>query len=255
MRAKRPVLYVGGGAISADACDGAPRARRADPHPGHARRSWAWALSRRTTRCRSDMLGMHGDVLRQHGRAQIRLPDRGRRPLRRPRHRQPRPFAPQAKIIHIDIDPSSISKNIKVDVPIVGDARRVLAQLVEAVRRRRPLAGRPVREARRPVARARSPSGSTSSPFRYDWNDDVIKPQYVDRGDLQAHQGRGDHRRPAWASTRCGPPSTTASSHPRTWFTSGGLGTMGYGLPAAMGAQVGQPGQAPSSTSTATAPS
>ena len=113
------------------------------------------------------MLGMHGGYARTR-RSRMRLPDRGRRPVRRPRHRQPGQFAPQAKIIHIDIDPSSISKNIKVHVPIVGDARRVLAQLVEAVRQES--AGQATslaREAREQWLRQLG-QWQQKHPFRYD---------------------------------------------------------------------------------------
>src|SRR2546425_8181641 len=88
-------------------------------------------------------------------------------------------FAPHAEIVHIDIDPSSISKNIKVDVPIVGDCRRVLRALVEAVREELkddvPAA---TREGRKAWA-ARIAEWRDKFPLRYDWSDDVIKPQYV----------------------------------------------------------------------------
>src|SRR5262249_57784027 len=88
-------------------------------------------------------------------------------------------FAPNAEIVHIDIDPSSISKNIKVGVPIVGDCRRVLTKVVEALReemRGGPAPG--IDEARRQWA-AQIAEGKRDFPFRYEGSDDVVKPQYA----------------------------------------------------------------------------
>src|SRR5678815_1473317 len=88
-------------------------------------------------------------------------------------------FAPNAEIIHVDIDPSSISKNIKVHVPIVGDCRRVLHGLLEAVRE---VMAEPapagVKEARRQWAEQIA-EWRAKFPLSYEWSDDVIKPQYV----------------------------------------------------------------------------
>ena len=146
-------------------------------------------------------------------------------------------FAPHAEIIHIDIDPSSISKNIKVDVPIVGDCRRVLRALVEAVKQEKDLAQS--HEARRPW-HAQIAEWRKAQPLRYDWSDDVIKPQYViqeisnlTRGEAMIVTGVGQHQ--MWAA------QYYKFKHPRAWFTSGGLGTMGYGLPTAMGVQAAHP--------------
>jgi acetolactate synthase-1/2/3 large subunit len=151
-------------------------------------------------------------------------------------------FAPNAEVVHIDIDPSSISKNIKVDVPIVGDCRRVLRALVEAVREEMhedvPSA---VKEARKQwlvqIAEWRA-----KFPLAYDQGDSVIKPQYVIEqiskltdGEALVVTGVGQHQ--MWAA------QYYRFKHPRAWFTSGGLGTMGYGLPTAMGVQAAHPGR------------
>jgi acetolactate synthase-1/2/3 large subunit len=149
-------------------------------------------------------------------------------------------FAPQAEIVHIDIDPSSISKNIKVHIPIVGDATRVLARLKEHLLEEGAAEPNPaVREARDSWLK-QILAWQTKHPFRYDWDDELIKPQYVveevsnlTRGEAIIVTGVGQHQ--MWTAQHY------RFRHPRHWLTSGGLGTMGYGLPAAMGAQVARP--------------
>src|SRR5262249_48031865 len=137
-------------------------------------------------------------------------------------------------------DPSSISKNIKVDVPIVGDCRRVLRALVDAVREEMKSAG-DGREGRRPWL-AQIAEGKKAQPLCYEWSDDGLKPQDVVQGISKATRGEamivtgvGQHQ--MWAA------QYYKFTHPRAWFTSGGLGTMGYGLPTAMGVQAAHPGR------------
>ena len=138
-------------------------------------------------------------------------------------------FAPNAKIIHIDIDPASISKNVKVDVPIVGDVKNALGQLLEEIK---------------------------TTPHTSDWlktieswkkkhpltyKDDVkIKPQYVIEQIYEATGGK------AIITTEVGQNQMWSCqwykyTNPRTFISSGGLGTMGFGFPAAMGAKLGCP--------------
>src|SRR2546426_6490694 len=178
IRAKRPVLYVGGGAISADASPELRELAELTQIPltqtlmGLGAFPMAHPLS-------LDMLGMHGtyyanmavhdsDCLVAVG---ARFDDRvtGRVDA----------FAPHAEIIHIDIDPSSISKNIKVDIPIVGDCKRVLAALLEAVKEEmKTYPAGAVKEARRQWSEQVS-EWRRAEPLRYEWSDEVIKPQYV----------------------------------------------------------------------------
>jgi acetolactate synthase-1/2/3 large subunit len=241
LRARKPVLYVGGGVISSDANAELLELAELTQIPvtttlmGLGAFPSAHPLS-------LDMLGMHGtyyanmavhhsDVLVAVG---ARFDDRVTGKVDA--------FAPHAEIVHIDIDPSSISKNLKVDVPIVGDCRRVLRALVEAVREEtRAETPSLIREARKQwlgqVAEWRK-----TGPLRYEQGPDVIKPQYVieeisniTQGEAFIVTGVGQHQ--MWAA------QFYKFKHPRAWFTSGGLGTMGYGLPTAMGVAAAHPGR------------
>src|SRR2546425_385171 len=174
-RAKKPILYVGGGVISADASAELRELAEMAQLPVTQTLMGLGAFPMEHP-LSLDMLGMHGsyyanmavhhsDVLVAVG---ARFDDRvtGRVDA----------FAPNAEIVHIDIDPSSISKNIKVGVPIVGDCRRVLVKLVEALREEKEEAG--AREARQ-AWHAQIAAWEKAEPLRYEWSDDVIKPQYV----------------------------------------------------------------------------
>jgi acetolactate synthase I/II/III large subunit len=142
---------------------------------------------------------------------------------------QDRHFAPHAKIVHIDIDPSSISKNVRVDIPVVGDARHILSELGQMVEYRP-----------REAWFAKIAEWKQKHPFRYDRNAGQIKPQYVIEevcrqtdGEAIVTTGVGQHQ--MWAA------QFYKFSRPRQFITSGGLGTMGFGLPAAIGAQIARP--------------
>jgi len=138
-------------------------------------------------------------------------------------------FAPYAKIIHIDIDPSSISKNVRVDVPIVGNAKNVLGQLLEEINR-----PPDTKEWLKTIAEWKK-----KYPLRYE-DKGKIKPQYVIEEIYNLTKGE------AIIVTEVGQNQMWAAqwykfSKPRTFLSSGGLGTMGYGFPAAIGAKVGCP--------------
>src|SRR5499426_4073987 len=241
VQAKRPVLYVGGGVISADASAELRELAELTQIPVTTTLMGLGAFPSEHP-LSLEMLGMHGtyyanfavynsDLLVAIG---ARFDDRvtGRVDA----------FAPNAEIIHIDIDPSSISKNIKVHIPIVGDCKRVLKKLLQAVREELedgvPAA---VIEGRKQWAGQVS-DWKRDFPLRYDWDDDVIKPQYVvqeisnlTHGEALIVTGVGQHQ--MWAA------QYYQFKHPRAWCTSGGLGTMGYGLPTAMGVQAAHPGR------------
>jgi len=138
-------------------------------------------------------------------------------------------FAPNAKIIHIDIDPSSISKNVNVDIPVVGDAKFILAELVKEVE-----------YGERKEWFKKIAEWKKKFPLGYDRDSSTIKPQYVveelcRQTNSEAIVTTGVGQNQMWAA------QFYRFIRPRQLISSGGLGTMGYGLPAAIGAQVAQP--------------
>src|SRR5207344_1191576 len=146
-------------------------------------------------------------------------------------------FAPNAKVIHADVDPAEIGKNRRVDVPIVGDCKDVIAKLAAELEKRQAEAGAPDRSA----WLGQLAEWQRRYPYRYDQQPDgPLKPQFcVERlrdnadEDTIVVAGVGQHQMYAsqyWTFER-----------PRHWINSGGLGTMGFAVPAAMGAKVGQP--------------
>ncbi|MFC5585678.1 acetolactate synthase 3 large subunit [Nitratireductor kimnyeongensis] len=145
-------------------------------------------------------------------------------------------FSPNSRKIHIDIDPSSINKNVHVDVPIIGDAGRILEDLVRLWR----ATAKPNKTALKPwwtqidIWRARDS-------LAYRPNEDVIMPQYAIQRLYELTKDRD-----VYVTTEVGQHQMWAAQHfgfeaPNHWMTSGGLGTMGYGLPAALGVQIAHP--------------
>ena len=148
-------------------------------------------------------------------------------------------FAPHARIVHVDIDPTSIQKNVRVDIPIVGDLKDVLRKMIKAVKAKEAAAYR------EKVAgwRRQLDTWAKTHPLTYKPSTNGrIKPQYVveqiykiTKGDAIITTEVGQNQ--MWAA------QFYAFNKPRTFLTSGGLGTMGYGLPAAIGAQVAMSGK------------
>jgi len=144
-------------------------------------------------------------------------------------------FAPGAKIIHIDIDPTSIRKNVRVDIPIVGDVRDVLKELNKVVKKDSKGTWTEIRKAW--VKQIND--WNFEHPMAYDM-EDVIKPQFVIEKINEVTKGD------AIITTEVGQNQMWTAQFfkfkkPRTWLSSGGLGTMGYGFPAAIGAQMACP--------------
>ncbi|MFN3407041.1 MAG: biosynthetic-type acetolactate synthase large subunit [Caldimicrobium sp.] len=149
-------------------------------------------------------------------------------------------FAPNAKIIHIDIDPTSIQKNVPVDVPIVGDCKRSLERLLEIIKS----VGKPKKYWKERFKEwwEQIDIWRRRYPLTYKEDPNYIKPQFVIEKLYELTKGE------AIVCTEVGQNQMWAAQfykfkYPRTLITSGGLGTMGFGFPAAIGAQMGNPGK------------
>ncbi|MEU1246559.1 acetolactate synthase large subunit [Micromonospora arida] len=234
--ARRPVLYVGGGVLKAGATDGLRRLAELTGIPV-VTTLMALGAFPDSHQQHLGMPGMHGTVAAVYGlqKADLivalgaRFDDRVTGKLDS--------FAPDAAVVHADIDPAEIGKNRHVDVPIVGDAKHVIDELIAAVTAERS-AGRTADLGdwwtQLNDLRNRYPLG-------YDEPvDGTLSPQYVIKrlGEIVGPDaifvaGVGQHQ--MWAS------QFISYEKPYTWLNSGGLGTMGYAVPAAMGAKVGKP--------------
>lgn len=145
-------------------------------------------------------------------------------------------FAPDAKIAHIDIDPSSISKNVSIDIPIVGDNKAVLKQITKYYDKYK----WDKNEAARKEWMEQVQNWDKERPFTYKYSDKVIKPQFVVEKISELTKGE------AIITTEVGQNQMWAGQfykfkYPRQFITSGGLGTMGFGFPAAIGAKIAMP--------------
>ncbi len=234
--ARRPVLYAGGGVISAEASAELIELATADRFPVTCTVMGLGAFPGTHDQWLG-MLGMHGTRTANYAMDEAdlivaigaRFDDRITGKLSE--------FAPRAKFIHIDVDPAEISKNVPAHIPIVGDAKNILARLVVEYRALETDASR------LDGWWSRIRGWQEQYPLRYeDSTDAEIKPQYMVQALYEATGGDciltsdvGQHQ--MWAAQHF------HFSKPRRWINSGGLGTMGFGLPAAMGAKVGCPDQ------------
>src|SRR3954471_14561179 len=233
--ARRPVIYSGGGVISAEASEQLRALAAADRFPVTSTLMGLGAFPA-PHRQWLGMLGMHGTRAANYAMDEAdlivaigaRFDDRITGKLSE--------FAPRAKFVHIDIDPAEISKNVPAHIPIVGDAKRIVARLVPEYRVLEPDSKR-LNAWWEHIEQWRG-----QSPLRYDDTGDTeIKPQYLVQALYEATGGGecilssdvGQHQ--MWAA------QYFHFSQPRRWINSGGLGTMGFGLPAAIGAAVAVP--------------
>jgi acetolactate synthase-1/2/3 large subunit len=232
--ARRPVLYVGGGVVNANAAAELTELAVSDRLPVTCTLMGLGAFPAPHAQWLG-MLGMHGTRAANYAMDEAdlivaigaRFDDRITGKLSE--------FAPRAKFIHIDVDPAEISKNIPAHIPIVGDAKNILAKLLVEYRALGADASR-LEEWWQRIEGWRE-----KHPLRYDDSTDAeIKPQYMIEALYEATGGEaivtsdvGQHQ--MWAA------QYFHFAKPRRWISSGGLGTMGFGLPAAMGAQVGCP--------------
>jgi len=227
-KSKKPIIYAGGGVIISNASAELRQFSAAIKAPVTMTLMGLGSFPSNDPLCLG-MLGMHGTAYANHAimsadliiAVGARFDDRVTGKLAA--------FAPNAQVIHIDIDPSSISKNVKVDIPIVGDVKNVLGQLLEEVKK----------------------AGDTSEwlktieslkkkhPLKYEGKE-KISPQYVIESICEITDSQ------AILTTEVGQNQMWAAQwynhiHPRSFITSGGLGTMGFGFPAAMGVKVAFP--------------
>ncbi len=235
--AKRPVFYTGGGVISGESSQYLTELTQLLNYP-ITQTLMGLGTYPATDKQFIGMLGMHGtyeanmamhdcDVLVAIG---ARFDDRITGDLEK--------FCPYAKIVHMDIDPASISKNVKTDIPVIGSVEHTLQDLTKVIKE----------SSKRPDADALAnwwqqiEEWRSTDCLRYDRDSDVIKPQAVLEKLYELTNGD------AFVATDVGQHQMFAAQFykfdkPRRWITSGGLGTMGFGLPAAMGVQMAYPNE------------
>ena len=149
-------------------------------------------------------------------------------------------FSPNSKKVHIDIDPSSINKNVKVDLPIVGDVTEVIASTIKTIKKTKPSFAKSNKQKISKWWEKIEKWRSVNS-FDFINSDETIKPQYAIQRLYELTKNKD-----TYITTEVGQHQMWAAQHykfnkPNRWMTSGGLGTMGYGLPAAVGVQVAHP--------------
>ena len=229
-KAQRPVLYVGGGVLSANGSGELTELARKANVPVTTT-LMGMGVFPETDPLSLGMLGMHGTVYANYAVTHsdlliavgARFDDRITGKVDE--------FARKARIIHIDIDPASIGKNVRVDIPVVGDAKKILAELLKQVE---------VCERTEWVQQVAK--WKAEFPLAYKRSDTVVKPQAVVEeiynvtgGDAVICTDVGQNQ--MWAA------QYFLYTKPRAFLSSGGLGTMGFGLPAGIGAQFGRPGE------------
>jgi acetolactate synthase-1/2/3 large subunit len=227
-KSEKPVLYVGGGVITANASAELTTLAQKAHLPVTMTLLGLGSFDQRRSES-MDMLGMHGSAYANYAVQECdlliaigaRFDDRVTGKVKT--------FAPHAKIIHIDIDPTSIAKNVMVDIPVVGDAKYILTELLKEVEFRE-----------RTAWFKKIAEWKKKFPFTYDRKASTIKPQYVieelcrqTKGEAIVTTGVGQNQ--MWAA------QFFKFSRPRQFISSGGLGTMGFGLPSAIGAQLARP--------------
>ncbi len=237
-RAKRPVFYVGGGLINsgAAACQLLTQFVRMTGYPCTQTLMGLGAFPA-SDPLSLGMLGMHGTYeanLAMHGcdlmiNIGARFDDRVTGRLNA--------FSPNSKKIHVDIDPSSVNKNVAVDLAVIGDAAHILEDLIKVWKAKQYRADEKALRA----WWAEIDQWRAVNCLHYENSNKVIKPQYA----IQRLYELTKHKNP-YICTEVGQHQMWAAQHfrfeqPNHWMTSGGLGTMGYGLPAAMGVQTAHP--------------
>ena len=236
MKAERPMIYTGGGVVLGDASKELTQLVRKLGSPCTNTLMGLGAFPAKDPQFLG-MLGMHGtyeaNMAMQHCDVLLAIGARfDDRVIGNPKHF----FDEKRKIIHIDVDPSSISKRVRVDVPIVGGVREVLQDLLKQLNAS---ASKPDAAAMK-TWWAQIELWRARDSLKYDRSSPLIKPQAVieklyevTRGEAYVTSDVGQHQ--MWAA------QFYKFDKPRRWISSGGLGTMGFGMPAAMGVQLAHP--------------
>ena len=235
LSAERPMIYTGGGVFLGNASEQLSTFTRKLGYPITNTLMGLGAYPADDKQF-VGMLGMHGTYEANMGMHQCdvliaigaRFDDRVTGNLEK--------FCPDARIIHIDVDPASISKNVKVDIPIVGEVSQVLDDFNRVLGDMSKNDGSPALD----KWWAQIDEWRSQDCLKYDRDSELIKPQYVieqlhevTKGDAFVTSDVGQHQ--MWAAQYYG------FNKPRRWINSGGLGTMGFGLPAALGVQLAHP--------------
>lgn len=234
LESKRPILYTGGGVVLSGGAAELTQLARELKFPVTNTLMGLGAYPA-TDPLFVGMLGMHGTYEANHAMHQsdlviaigARFDDRVTGNIEK--------FCPHAKIIHVDIDPASISKNVKVDIPIVGDVKYVLGDLLEELHSRKDWQTADISAWWAQINEWRK-----TDCLKYDQDNESIRSQFVVEklwevtgGDAYVTSDVGQHQ--MWAA------QFYKFDKPNRWINSGGLGTMGFGLPAAMGVQIAYP--------------
>ncbi|HMT94841.1 biosynthetic-type acetolactate synthase large subunit [uncultured Thiothrix sp.] len=234
LESKRPILYTGGGVVLSGGAAELTQLARELKFPVTNTLMGLGAYPA-TDPLFVGMLGMHGTYEANHAMHQsdlviaigARFDDRVTGNIEK--------FCPHAKIIHVDIDPASISKNVKVDIPIVGDVKHVLADLLEELHSRKDWQTADISAWWAQINEWRK-----TDCLHYEQDHESIRSQFVVEklwevtgGDAYVTSDVGQHQ--MWAA------QFYKFDKPNRWINSGGLGTMGFGLPAAMGVQIAYP--------------
>ncbi len=228
-KSKKPIIYAGGGVILSGASKELTALARKTNIPVTTT-MMGLGVFPQDDKLNLGMLGMHGTAYANHAIQEsdlilaigARFDDRvtGRLDA----------FAPNATVVHIDIDPSSVSKNVHVDIPVIGDAKEILKELNKIVKKGE------FSDWHKTIEKWKR-----EMPLSYKKEGEAIRPQYLIEQIYEMTKGED-----VIITTEVGQNQMWAAQYytytkPRTWISSGGLGTMGYGFPAAIGAQVGKP--------------
>jgi acetolactate synthase I/II/III large subunit len=235
LEAERPMIYSGGGCVIGEASKELTEFSRLLGYPVTNTLMGLGAYPA-TDKQFIGMLGMHGTYEANMGMHEsdviiaigARFDDRVTGKLDE--------FCPYAKIIHIDVDPASISKTVKVDIPIVGEVKPVLEQMIELIKESKKTPNKKALDAWWDQIKG----WQANNCLDYDRDSKLIKPQYVIEQLYEVTHGE------AFVTSDVGQHQMWAAQYyrfdkPRRWINSGGLGTMGFGLPAAIGVKLAHP--------------